>query len=61
MPKAQSKHQIADQLARRLRPLAAAIGLFIVILPPLIYYLINSRELRYTATYYAQELSDQLQ
>jgi signal transduction histidine kinase len=61
MPKAQNKHHIADQLARRLRPLAAAIGLIIVLVPPLIYFFINSRELRYTATYYAQDLSDQLE
>ena len=61
MPKAHSKHHIADQLSRRMLPLTAAIGLIIVIVPPLIYYLINSRELRHTATYYAQELSDQLQ
>ena len=61
MPKAQNKHHIAGQLARRLRPLAAAIGLIIVLVPPLIYFFINSRELKYTATYYAQDLSDQLQ
>ena len=61
MPKAQNKHHIAGQLARRLRPLAAAIGLIIVLVPPLIYFFINSRELKYTATYYAQDLSDQLE
>jgi signal transduction histidine kinase len=61
MRKAERGSQIADQLARRLAPLAIAIGFLIALVPPTIYYVMESRELKSKATYYAQNLSDQLQ
>jgi PAS domain S-box-containing protein len=59
-PRAEDETVISRHLARRMRPLALAIGLFISFGIPSVYGVVAYKDRKLRATYYARELADKI-